>query len=173
MKNLSIVIAAAALLAVLGGAAQAGPLTVGGYWEYFRWYDAPGAWNSEGAFTYTASSWTSLKVTDFGIDGDRFEVYNHGVLIGTTSVPTDTGALVVNHDAAYLDPRWSSGEFFLAPGSHSITLLTIEIAAGFTAGSGALRADRIASPVIPAPAAIVLGTLGTGLVGWLRRRRSL
>lgn len=33
--------------------------------------------------------------------------------------------------------------------------------------------DRMNAPVVPAPGAVVLGSVGIGLVGWLRRRRSI
>lgn len=156
------------LLAVLGGTAQAVPLTVGGGWQDFIWGEDLDAWNDEGAFTYVADSWTSLKVTDIRVDSDRFEVYDGDIPIGTTSVPANSGAETDDYDLAYGNPLWSSGEFLLAPGAHAVTLLTILDPIGV--GRGALRADIVP---IPAPGAILLGTFGLGLFGWLRQRKSL
>ena len=170
MKRLSTMVLTMALLVVLGSAAQATPLVVdSGGWAEFTW-DSSGWSNPE--YTYDTSSWTCLKVTDGWLSGDQFEVYDFGSLIGATSIPTTTGDQIYNDwDAAFADSRWSSGEFVLAPGSHSITLLAVSNP--YDGGMGALRADTCAAPTVPAPAGILLGTLGTGLVGWLRRRRSL
>jgi hypothetical protein len=169
MKSLSGIRLMIVLLAVLGSTAQATPLTVGGGWQEFVWgVEDADAWNDEGAFTFLTDSWTNLKVTDIGTDFDQFQVYDSGVLIGTTSAPANTDTWTENFDYAFASPLWSSGEFGLSPGSHSITLFTF--VNPFEVGRGGLRVD-VAS--VPVPGAILLGTFGVGLVGWLRRRASL
>jgi hypothetical protein len=143
------------------------PLAVNGGWQDFDWAGTGLVWNSEGPFTFDVPFATSLKVTDCFQTGDQFEVYDWGVSIGTTSpVPQGTD-WTSSPDYAFANAPWSSGEFLLGPGAHSITLQVIQNPYDY--GTAYLRADG----TVPVPGALLLGTLGAGFVGWLRRRRTL
>jgi len=156
--GLLILLSASVVLAQHPNGADAGSgrpaITVDGGWTIFTWLSGPGVFNTEGAFTYSSTGYTDVVVTDAFIDGDQFEVYDNGVLIGTTSVPLDTGAAQADPDLAFADPGWSSGVFTVPPGNHSITILIILTATGFPDGGAYLQITQAANP-IP-----TLGTLG-------------
>ncbi len=149
------------------------PLLVNGGWELFTWTRGPGVWADQGPFTCNVPFSTNLMVTDCYFDGDRFEVYDWGSLIGTTSVPADDHATIPYPEDASEDPRWSSGVFLLGAGPHSITLKVIQTATGWPDGAGYLRADTApVVPVVPVPGAMALAALGAAIACRLRTRRA-
>lgn len=87
--------------------------------------------------------------------GDRFEIFDFLVSLGTTSlVAVDAAALEVGSVAAFLDPTYSSGVFQVGPGAHSITIGIL--AGSFGAGRGYIKAETV-----PEPGTVLL--LGAGL----------
>jgi hypothetical protein len=171
---------ASALLFCLASPASADPLTVDAGWHEFSWNDAPNAFADNGPFEFTTLHLATLLVTDAYLNGDRFEVYDNGVLLGATSLPTDDGTQIEGDpDAAVVSADFSSGAFVLGAGFHSITIKTIDIAAEYTSGAGFLRVDSLdggggAVPrETPEPGTLtLLGLAATCLVGrygWRRR----
>jgi len=102
-----------------------------------------------------------LDVTDAFDTGDIFDIYDNGVLIGTTSFST-VGAFdrYLNPDDAMLDTAYSSGSFLLGEGNHSITIFN-NIETTQLGGTAYFRISEVSA--IPVPAAVWL--FGSGLIG--------
>jgi hypothetical protein len=151
-------------------------LPVDGGWQAFNWDKGVGSSDKEGAFTFTAFGQVTLKVTDAYVPGDQFAVFDFGHSIGTTTLPNAGGPWTPNPDVAYGSIYFSWGAFLLGAGPHSITLQTINIAPGYSAGTGYLRADSNAVVAsLPEPATAVLAAVGGAVIlGYRRwRRRAL
>ena len=142
------------------------PVTVGGGWYAFTWQNGPNAFDDQGAFTFTSASTTQLTITDLGVDGDRFSIYDNGVLIGTSSVPSNDGYdnESLTYDQALADYHYSHGYFDIAPGANSITIDTIQSATGYPFGGGALEVQAV-----PEPSALAL--LGLGVMSLAAKLR--
>jgi hypothetical protein len=117
---------------------------------------------------FTAAFITHLIITDLGRDGDSFDVFDNSISIGSTSVPSNDFSTCGNDpDVCVVDPKFSHGDFVLAPGSHSITMSIKTHATDSVAGNNAFMVSTVPEP---GSAALIAGGVAL-LLFRLRRRR--
>ncbi len=124
-------------------------------------------------YIYNLANPAYFRITDAFIVGDIYYVRDFGTLILTTSLPyagVPTGfpdpPTEYFPESAWQNPAYSGGEILLAAGPHFLTVQGDGVG-GIPAGFYTQLTSA------PAPGAILLGSIGVGVVSWLRRRRTL
>lgn len=140
------------------------PITIGSGWQSFTWgiydffpvplpYPMP---DNEGPFTFTSTGSAIINVTDAFLTGDVFDVSDKEKLLGTTTYVPKLGPYVWTNDpnTAYSDPRWSHGSFTVGPGSHSVTLVTVQ---GYDYGEAYIKVENAPLSIDVSPDDIGIG----------------
>jgi hypothetical protein len=120
------------------------------------------------------SPWTfsgpgTLTVLDLFQKGDRFEAFDFGISLGTTSVVANTGVSSCGGDisCALADAGYSRGVINLGAGAHSLTLNVIQNAVNTGGGAAAFQ---LAS--VPEPGLLLLFGAGLAAARMRGRRRA-
>lgn len=111
-----------------------------------------GIGSTKGPWNFTSTTVVKITVTDAFCHGDEFGVYDNNVLLGDTSkvVPDVVCSFRLyfppsaRADAAILDPGYSQGTIFVAPGEHSLDFVNRVLWNDTAAGTGAyFRLDSV------------------------------
>ncbi len=138
-------------------------------WEFIQTPDGPLA--SPIVYTHTYSLLQPavsavLTINEAGMSDDRgpWDIAFNGITIGQIGIfsPDDWQTIkLLSYDVPV----------YLLTGSDTVTLTYLDTVTGIEAF--AINFSELTVSVIPAPGAILLGSIGVSLVGWLRRRRTL
>lgn len=82
-----------------------------------------------------------MNITDLYCSGDRFAIYDNGVLLGDTSHPVFNGCASNSSHPGYtqMQGNWSHGSFHLLPGWHNVSIVIMKSPYGH--GIGSIRVD--------------------------------
>lgn len=173
----------AVLLSALSGHVQAVTLNADGQWHAFdvdsdlsnsgglEWIDLD---SNTLSFDFTLTGSAILKVVDGGFAGDRFQVFDNGLLVDQTSLAVNNypDGVGLDFDAAFANTSFSRGVFLLAAGNHSITGLLSQSALDDTGSPLNATVGAVSLTAVPVPAAAWLYMTGAGLLGLVSRRRN-
>jgi hypothetical protein len=119
-------------------------------------------------WTFNSVGSSLLTVTDAFAAGDRFQIFDFGASIGLTSLPVGSSDCGDDPVPCLAAANISHGQFLLASGPHSLTI--IPTLAPTDGGSGYLIVNAATTPV-PEPATYVLLSCSLFALVFMRRRQ--
>lgn len=172
---------AAAILAAGSASAQAVPLTLGGGWQVFEWFDGVGSPTGEYTFTVTGAP-EKFQITDGYNAGDEFAIsINGGGLIPTSTslynpdVYSPLYYIGDNWNAAFYPryaPYFSHLSLILPDGSYDITGVVTQTTQTEFGIFSCCGAAAVQLTYVPEPSGWALMLLGFGALGVALRHRT-